>query len=255
MTGKTPIGLAVLATALVGAGAAAAGGPALSISASPFSLQLQGAAAGSIQVTNPGTRAVTVAVTTGDLAVSAAGTVSVDPKHKPARSARSWLSVSPARLQLGPGASADVTVAVHPPAHAASGDHYALVLLATVPPNGVEVGVATRIGVTVVDTVTGGASPPPAIRPPKAAAYGKTRVLRFQLANRGDVLQRFARGQISVEIRRGARTLARLVGPGRVLLPHSTGLITLRYPNKLHGRPYLLVVHAGPAHARFRARL
>lgn len=247
--------LAVLAAALVASVSAAAGGPALSISASPFSLHLQGAASGSIHVTNPGTQAVAVSVTTGDLAVSTAGTVSVDPKRKPKLSARSWLSVTPQRLQLAPGASAVVTVVTHPPANGSPGDHYALVLLASVPPNGVQVGVSTRIGVSVVDTVAGGKAPPPAIRAPKVVTHGKTRMLRVQIANRGDVVQRFAHGQISVEVERRSRRVARLVGPGRVLLPHSTGLITFAYPARLHGRRYVLVVHAGTSRARFRTRL
>lgn len=252
---KAPLGLLVVLASAFAAGSAGAGGPALSISASPFSLHLQGAATGSIHVTNPGAQAVAVAVTTGDLAVSTAGAVSVDPKHTPQRSARGWLSVTPAKLQLAPGASADVTVVTHPPANASRGDHYALVLLTSVPPKGVQVGVSTRIGVSVVDTVAGGKAPPPSIHAPKVLAHGKKRMLRLQIANRGDVLQRFARGQIAVEIKQGARTVARLVGPGRVLLPHSTGLITLPYPARLHGRRYVLVVHAGKSHTRFRARL
>jgi hypothetical protein len=253
---KTPLAaLALLAAALVASVPAGAGGPALSISASPFSLHLQGAASGSIHVTNPGAQAVAVSVTTGDLAVSTAGTVTVDPKHKPKLSARSWLGVTPQRLQLAPGASADVTVVTHPPANASPGDHYALVLLTSVPPHGVQVGVSTRIGVSVVDTVTGGKAPPPAIHAPKVVTHGKKRMLRLQIANRGDVVQRFAHGQISIEIRQGARRVARLVGPGRVLLPHSTGLVTFTYPKKLHGRRYLLVVHAGRTSTRFHTRL
>lgn len=253
---KTPLAaLAALTAALAASVSADAGGPALSISASPFSLHLNGAATGSIHVTNPGTRTVVVAVSTGDLAVSTAGTVSVDPKHKPKLSARSWLSVSPRQLELAPGASADVTVDAHPPANATRGDHYALVLLTSVPPHGVEVGVSTRIGVSVVDTLAGGKAPPPSIHAPKVIAHGKKRMLRLQIANRGDVVERFARGQISVQVERGARTVTRLVGPGRVLLPHSTGLITLAYPAKLRGRRYVLVVHAGKSHSSFHTRL
>lgn len=253
---KTPLALlVVVAAVLAAAGSAGAGGPALAISASPFSLHLAGSGEGSIHVTNPGTHAVSVVVSTGDLAVSTAGAVSVDPKHKPQRSARSWLSVTPARIQLAPGASAEVTVVAHPPGGATPGDHYALVLLTSVPPNGVQVGVSTRIGVSVVDTVAGGKAPPPSIRAPKVLAHGKKRMLRLQIANRGDVLQRFARGQIAVEVEQGTRTVARLVGPGRVLLPHSTGVIMLTYPARLHGRRYVLVVHAGKSRTRFRARL
>jgi P pilus assembly chaperone PapD len=247
--------LLCLAVGLLVAATAGAGGPALAISASPFSLHLQGAATGAIHVTNPGSQTVAVVVSTGDLAVSAAGAVSVDPKRKPQRSARSWLSVAPGRLELAPGSSADVTVVAHPPGGAAPGDHYALVLLTSVPPHGVQVGVSTRIGVSVVDTVAGGNSAPPSIHAPKVIAKGKKRMLRLQIANRGDVLQRFARGQISVEVKRGARRVARLVGPGRVLLPHSTGLITLPYPKKLHGRRYVLVVHAGRTSTHFHTRL
>lgn len=253
---KTPLALLlVLTAAFAASGAAGAGGPALAISASPFSLHLDGAGAGSINVTNPGTRGVSVVVSTGDLAVSTAGAVSVDPKHKPHRSARSWLSVTPGKIELAPGASAVVTVAAHPPRGAAPGDHYALVLLTSVPPNGVQVGVSTRIGVSVVDTVAGGKAPPPTIRTPKVVTHGKKRMLRVQIANRGDVLERFARGKISVDVEQGSRRVARLVGPGRVLLPHSTGVITLPYPARLRGRRYVLVVHAGESRTRFRARL
>lgn len=252
---KTLLALIPTAAALAAAAPAGAASPALSISASPFSLSLQGAATGAIHVTNPGSSAVTVEVATGDLAVSQTGEVSVDPKKRPKLSARAWLTVTPARLSLGPGGSADVVVVTHPPGTAAPGDHYALVLLTTVPPQGAQVGVSTRLGVSVIDTVAGGRLRAPAIARPAALKKGKARFLRIRIANHGDRIERLAKGQISVVVERGKRTLARLRGPARVLLPHAQGVLALRYPARLHGGTYLVLVRAGTTVARFRMRL
>lgn len=252
---KTLLVAAAASAALAAAAGAGASGPALSISASPFSLHLQGAATGSIHVTNPGARAVSVVVATGDLAVSQTGKVSVDPKKKPKLSARAWLQVTPARLRLAPGASADVAVATHPPRTASPGDHYALVLLTTVPPTGAEVGVSTRLGVSVVDTVAGWKARPLAIAAPKVLVHGKTRVLRVRIANPGDVIQRLARGGISIVVMRGGRRVARLSSAPRVLLPHGSAVVALAYPGRLHGKRYVLVVRAGTKVKRVTMRL
>lgn len=245
----------VAAAALAAASSGGAAGPALSISASPFSLRLEGAATSSIQVTNPGRQALAVVVSTGDLAVSQTGKVSVDPKRKPKLSARSWLTVRPARLDLAPGGSADVTVVTRPPGNATPGDHYALVLLTSVPPRGAQVGVSTRIGVSVIDTVAGGRVAAPSIALPKVLVHGKKRLLRLRISNPGDVLQRLARGQISVRVLRGTRTVAHLSAPPRVLLPHAFGLLALAYPARLHPGRYVLVIHAGTTVRSFRLRL
>lgn len=252
---KTLLALIPAAAALAVAAPAGAAGPALSISASPFSLSLQGASTSSIHVTNPGASAVVVQVTTGDLAVSQAGRVSVDPKKRPPLSARAWLTVSPARLSLAPGGSADVVVVTHPPGNAAPGDHYALVLLTTVPPRGAQVGVSTRLGVSVIDTVAGGRVSAPAIARPAAVGKGRSRFLRVRIANRGDLIWRLPKGEISIVVERGARAVARLKGPPRVLLPHSQGLLAFRYPARLRGGTYTVVVRAGTTVARFRMRL
>jgi P pilus assembly chaperone PapD len=224
---------AALAAAASTAGAA---GPPLAISASPFSLKLQGAATGSIHVVNPGSKAVTVDVSTGDLAVAQTGKVTVDPKEKPPLSARAWLTVAPGKLTLAPGAGADVTVNVHPPRDATPGDHYALVLLTTVPPNNVQIGVRTQIGVSVVDTIAGAVPKPVRIEAASVVTVGKKHALQLRVVNPSAFLEHLVRGAVTADIRRGARRVAHLVAAPRVLLPRSTAQIELPYPAKLRGR-------------------
>lgn len=246
--------LAPAAAALAAAAVAGAAGPALTISASPFSLKLQGAATSSIHVVNPGSHPVSVQVSTGDLAVSQTGKISVDPKKRPALSARSWLAVSPGRLTLPAGGVADVSVVTHPPTNAAPGDHYALVLLTTVPPNGVQVGVRTRIGVSVIDTVAGAVAMTPKVAHAAAVKIGKRHLLQLRIVNRSAFVQRLTRGMVTLDIRRGAKRLAHLVAPARVLLPHSTALVSVPYPKAIHGT-FTVTTKIGTATRRFRLRL
>jgi hypothetical protein len=148
------------------------------------------------------------------------GSVRVDPKLAPGRSARDWLSASPAKLQLGPGGRASVTISSRPARSATPGDHQALLLIATTPKASGPGGVAVRsqIGVGVIARIDGPIVRDVAVARPTLVRSGAKRAFRLRLTNRGNINERFARGQIRLELRRGGRVLARLTaGPHNVL--------------------------------------
>ena len=233
------------AAAAVVSSATGAAVPRVSLSASPPQLLLADGGAGAVEVRTLGTAKVDVAASMVEYAVSADGTVVVDPARAPTRSARKWLSVSPKSLTLAAGASATVRVSADGARSVPAGDYHALVLLATKGSTTGGVGVSARLGVGVLVRVQGKISRRLAI----VGVGVRKRALHVRLANRGNVNERLLRGQVSVRLARGGRTLARLIAPARTLLPHTRGYVTVRVPRSLKGR-VVAIVHVRPTSAR-----
>lgn len=133
------------ATVLVAAPATAE----VSISVSPALLELDGSAGarGGVQVSvsNPGDEAFDVIASLATL-----------PGMEGERSALEWLAVTPERLSLEPGDEGFVEFSVDIPDGVASGGRYATLALVTAPPGGdAGTGMAGRIVVPVLLTVSG----------------------------------------------------------------------------------------------------
>ncbi len=253
--------------ALAGAGSALADSPP-SLSVSPPFVVLDGAAPATLTVTNTGTEATTIAVTTGNYVVRADGSVQVDPPLTPGRSARNWLRVSPANLPLAAGASGTVSVNAVPARAAAPGDHQALVLLTSAGATGGQVAIQARVGVNVLVRVGGPlvrrlavarlrvvTLKPPRRTPTSATPRVRRRVLRIRIANQGNLAERLLRRQVVVYLRRGRakHVVATLLAKSTVILPGLGVTFDLPYSPRLKGlfRATLVVrpasqVAAGP---------
>ena len=238
------VALVTLAAGLVFAGPAAAT-PPIALSASPTQLVLAGSSRGTITVANAGSTSVRVAVSTGEYTIARDGQVRVGTASR--NSAAKWLSVAPKALDLAPHEKVEVSVTAHVPRGATPGDAHALLLLTTERIGGSTVGIRTRLGVGVLVRVGGRLRRRLAITSATAAG----RRLRIGLANRGNVNERFRRGQISVLLRRRGRTIVRLLAGPRNLLPRTRGYVELHAPGSIRGRvrAYVTVRPASPRRA------
>jgi hypothetical protein len=233
-------GLVALLTAP--AAVPAPGGVALSVT--PSRLVLDGATRTVVSVTNSGARREVIDVTLGNYVIGADGSVTVDPKLPPGRSAKRWLKAVPSRLDLAPGKTAEVTVTSRPARSAQPGDHHALLLFSTVPKRARGVAVRTRVGVTALVRVGG-----PLVRRLRPLGLGvvhgsRVGLVRLKVANLGNVNERFVSGRTLLDLRRNGKLIARMRATTRSILPGTTGYLVFRYRKQL----------AGPARAVARVR-
>jgi P pilus assembly chaperone PapD len=235
------VGVTALACSLVAvATAASAPQPPAAISVTPTQLVLDGRSAGTITVTNPGLRRMAVTTEVGNYVIASDGGVVVDPQLPPARSAKRWISVSPRTLRLAPGASVQVAVESRPARHARPGDHHALVMFTTVSVTN-QVAIRTRVGIPILVRVAGTLVRDLRVMSLRVDRTGDRHSLRLAVANRGNVNERLLRGQVTVLLRRGARTLAVLQPGTRTLLPGTAATLVMPYGGALRGRLTALV--------------
>jgi translation initiation factor IF-1 len=225
---------ALLAVVLGAAAASipgAAAGRGIGLSASPLRLRLHDAAAHSITVRNPGRRTLLVDVSRAGFARSLRG----KPRVRPAREATAWLRLRPRRLRIAPGAEATLHVAARPPQRAEPGDHPALVLLTTRPLGARHVRLSLRVGVIVVDRVSGRIVRRLEARSLTVRLAGSRRLLDLRLVNRGNVTERLGGGRLRLALLRHGRRFATLRPRGRELLPRSAGIAEFPFRGRVRG--------------------
>ncbi len=228
--------LALALFAALPAGATAA--PQINVAVNPGTLLLDRADRETLVVTNAGDVASTIDVGVGNYSIAEDGSVQVDPRLEPSRSAKRWLTVSPSVLNLGPRQSAVVTVTSKAPHIAAPGDHHALVLL-TGRASGQTAGavqVRARVGVGTLVRVPGELRRHLQVHRLSVHRAGSAKVVRLGVTNKGNVNERLARGQARVVLRRNGRVIARLTTRTRSLLPGTSGVISFPYTGRLTGR-------------------
>jgi hypothetical protein len=226
------------AVALLAAGTAlssAAGPQPVALSATPTIVTLLGTSTSQIHVVNPSHRAITVAVATGNYAIASNGRVQIDPKVAPNRTAKAWLSITPATLKLGPNGEGNVTVVSHPPKKAEPGDHHALVLLTARAAESGQVAIRTRIGVGVLVRMPGSIVRKLAIPSLRVKAAGKAKLLNLAVANLGNVNERLAPGKLTIQLSRAGKSLTVLRTRPVDLLPASRQTVSVPYRGKVHG--------------------
>jgi hypothetical protein len=225
------------------------------MSVTPARLALVGASSAKVRFVSAAA-AVVDAQATG-LAVDLRGR----PRVASPDAAASWLEVSPRHFTVRAARGAGISVRAKPPPGARPGDHVALLLLTTRPsaPRGVAVHV--RIGIVVTVRVPGTLVRRLAVVHVGLRRRGRARVVEVDIANRGNVTERLARGWLVVTLIRRGRVLARLSSTPRDLLPFSRGRAALVYRGAARGWARVLVEaglpHRGAHAARrsFRLRL
>ncbi|HZO62273.1 MAG TPA: hypothetical protein VFB35_04770 [Gaiellaceae bacterium] len=245
--------LAAVAALLAASAAAGAARPPVSLIASPAHVSLAGTARAGVVVTNSGTEPVVVDVTRAGFALDLHG------RPGPVARRSSWLAVGPRQLVLAPGAAATLTVSARVPRRAQPGDHSELVLLSTRPSVRRGLPVRVRLGVVVVVRAPGKVVHRVGLLGLRSRRAGRGRRLEVLVANTGNVTEHLGGTCMTVTVHRGARILTRLRGVRRDLLPHSRGVVDVRYAGKARGpvvvRVVLLRACGGPRVRAFAVRL
>jgi hypothetical protein len=219
--------------------------PPVSLVASPAHVSLTGAARQVVTVTSTGSEAVVLEVVRAGYGFDLRGRPRILLRR------RSWISVRPRRLAIAPGRQATLVVASTPPARAEPGDHSELVLLTTRRLRTASLSVRMRLGLVVVVRVPGRI-----VRRLEALRVRvRPRRLELLVANRGNVTETVVRRCVTVTVRRALRLLARLHPAPRTLLPHTNGLLDVRFRRPKRGRLSIQVaVSPGPACRPVRLR-
>jgi len=219
--------------------------PAAALTASPAHVSLNGAGHAVIRVTNSGARTVVIDAGRAGFALGLRGR----PRVASAQAATAWLVLRPRRLVVAPHATAALQLAVTPPAAAAPGDHAALVLLTTQSAASGVVAVRMRIGVTVMVRIPGRVQH----RLLVSSVRARGDVVGVVLANRGNVVER---QPLEVTLLASGKVVGTLRSPPRELLPHTSGIVELRYRGAVRGRVTARVTLGGRARPRsFQVRL
>jgi hypothetical protein len=229
--------------------------PHATMSVTPSRLVLVGASSATVRLASAAAAVVDVQAT--GLAVDLRGR----PRIAPRGDAASWLEVRPRHLTVRPSRAAGISITAKPPPRARPGDHVALLLLTTHPSASRGVAVRVRIGIIVTVRAPGKLVRKLAVVRVGLRRHGRTRVVEVDLANRGNVTERLARGWLVVTLLRGGHVLARLSSAPRDLLAFSRGRAVLTYRGAAKGWAHVLVEaglpHRGPHAVRrsFRLRL
>ena len=229
--------------------------PRPAVSVTPARLALTGASSATVHLASAAVSVVDARAT--GLAVDLRGR----PRVTSPGSAASWLKITPSHFTVRPAGAAGISVTAKPPPGARPGDHVALLLLTTHPSSPRGVAVRVRIGIVVTVRVPGKLRRRLVVERVRLRRHRRERVVEIDLANRGNVTERLARGWLVVTLIRRGRVLARLSSAPRDLLPFSRGRAALVYRGAARGWARVLVEvglpHRGAHAARrsFRLRL
>lgn len=159
---------------------------------------------------------------------------------------RTMLVVRPPRLVVAPGRTGTLEVRARR-GLPGPGDHPALVLLTARSAGGAGIGVRVRIGVAVEVRVPGVVR-----RNLVLGALGVRRhVLEVRVANRGNVEERIARGDLVGQLWQRGRLVAVVSPAPQTLLPHGRAVVRFVVPGRVHGRVRIAMIASHlPARAR-----
>ena len=224
----------LLALASASAGASAAR-PRVVLTASPAHVELSGAGRETVSITNSGVDRVVVDVSRAGFVLDLRGRPKIVTASDARRSAVDWLSLTPRRLALRPGATRSVTVAAKPPSRAEPGDHDALVLFTTRRRVKGRVAVRMRMGVVVVVRVPGVILHRLALQGVRFRKSARVRTLELVVANLGNVTESFSRRSAVVSFHRAGWRIARMTADPRALRPGTLGVFQFRYGGTMSG--------------------
>jgi hypothetical protein len=199
-------------------------------------LVVPGGESRTLTLTNTGGITTKYFMSIGNFDVDTDGAVRIDPALTPSRSAKRWLRVEPENVTLKVGQSTKVRVRAVPSRLALPGDHGAIVLFVTDVARTGQARFRGRIGVPMIVRVRGQLVRKVSIGRIAVRKSGRSRVVALRVVNAGNVSERFTRQRISIEVRRGGRTIARLGARTRLFLPGTSGVISARYGGPVRGK-------------------
>jgi hypothetical protein len=215
---------------------AAPSGPApFALTVSPAPLTLLGPQQTTLRVTNGGEEPIDVQLRVSNYALGRDGRPLIGSAAGSRLSAQTWLRLEPTQLHLDPGQQGGVQVTAAPPRQATPGDHQALVLVAEAGAPG-HLLVRHRIGVGVLVRVAGPITRRLSIGRLTVRRVGRLDVLRVRIRNLGNINERLAKGQVTVQLRRGRRPAVTFRTRARSLLPGTTGDVVASRVGHRRGR-------------------
>lgn len=203
---------------------AAPSGPVpFGLTVSPAPLTLLGPQPTTLRMANGGEEPIDVQLSLSNYALAPDGRPLIGSPAAARLSARTWLRLEPTQLHLDPGQQGGVQVTAAPPRQATPGDHQALVLVAAAQGAPGRLLVRHRIGVGVLVRVAGPIKRRLSIGRLTVRRVGRLDVLRVRIRNLGNINERLAKGQVTVQLRRGRRPAVTFRTRARSLLPGTTG--------------------------------
>jgi hypothetical protein len=234
-----------LALAAPAHAAGAAKGPStVAIAAWPARVVVVAPGRATIHVDNPGSDPAVLDVAPSRYALDLRGRPRVGGAG--GNATKGWLTVGPAHVAVGAGATAELTVNVVRPRAARPGDHAFVVLLTTRLPSHRTVLARLRIGVVVVVRVPGVVVRRLALGALRVRRRGRRVLFELPVANRGNLDEWVARRRLEIRLVRRGRIVARLQAEPRRLLALSRGIVQASYAGRLHGRLNAVVVLMTP---------
>jgi hypothetical protein len=216
--------------------------PSLRLTASPAHVTLNGSARTAVRVSNSGSSTVLVDVRRAGFALDLRGRPRIVASATIRRES-SWLTVRPHSFTLRPGGSTSLTVAARVPTRAEPGDHTALVLVTARPRPRAGLIVRMRLGV-VVDIRAPGRIVHRLV--PLRLRLGKpdrrSRTFDLLVANRGNVTEELGSRRATLTLTRDGKTIAKVRGEPRRMLPRARGVIVFRYRGRARGTMSAVVV-------------
>ena len=238
---RTALAFAVSTALLLAAEGAGANRPPAALSVSPARLTLTAPGSRRINLRNDGAERVVVDVARWAVAAG-------------------WLRIAPARVVLGPGRSAALTLRARVARGAEPGEHNLLVVLTTRPQSSSRVALRLRLGVRVKARIPGRIVRRVALGGLRLHRARGTRFMAISVANRGNVTVQLG-GHVPASLYRRRGQVARLhLATRRALAPGARTHLALRYAGRLRG-PVTAVVRiwigsgVRLAERRYRIRL
>jgi hypothetical protein len=191
--------------------------PAVALSVAPAHVALEAGATATVRVRWLGRPGLLLRASVAGLALDGRGRPVVVAR----RGASPWVAVRPRTVATG-RVGASFVVAAHRPARARPGDHSVIVLLTAFAPGRKGIAVGIRLGVVVTVRVPGRTLRRLAI----VAAHARSGLFSVTVANRGDVIESVGAASLRIALLRGGRTIARLRGTRRQLLPHTRAVLS-----------------------------
>ena len=219
-----------MSLALVAAVALAAAPPRATLTASPARLALTPGTRRLVHIEAAGTRRLGVEARVAGFALDVRGR----PRIVRVDGASSLLSLEPRTLTVG-AAGATLAVTARRSPHASAGDHPAIVLLTAAAPGARGVLVRMRLGLVVSVRVPGAFVHRLVVRGARVVRRGKRRRIDVTLVNRGNVIEHVDRTALRIVLVVRGKVVAILRPERRDLLPHSSGLVAVPCPPRLHG--------------------
>jgi hypothetical protein len=224
--------LVVLTAAAAALAGPVAVGPRTALTVSPAHVAFDAGGRATLKVETGAARRLRLRASVAGLALDRRG----KPRVAARRDAASWLSVSPATVDVGP-AGATLVIASRPQPSARAGEHSAVVLLTATAPSAKGVAIELRVGVVVTVRVKGRLVHRVEVTAArlKRRPLGRYRLIELTFANRGNVIESIGGPRLRITLLRRGRVIARLPTARRKVLPHTAAVVVVAYRGRRHG--------------------